>query len=161
MHHLKKYAGAAIATVTFVIVCWLLYREVSDFGSRDVVAAFTRISARQRAAAWLLTIFAYGIFVGYDFIATRLVGRRLPLWQIALAAFLGYAAGNNFGHVLGGSVVRYRLYRTWGLSTGEVVNVMAVLWLSFWLGLFALAGLAFVVEPVRIPPRQVAILTWL
>jgi phosphatidylglycerol lysyltransferase len=148
----KKFAGPALVVAVFSIVCWLLYREVRDFGSHDIVAAFNRISWRQRTAAILLTTAAYGIFVGYDFLATRLVGRRLPLWQLALAAFLGYAAGNNFGLVLGGSAVRYRLYTSWGLSPGDVVNVMAVLCLSFWLGLFALAGMVFVAEPIAIPP---------
>lgn len=148
----KKFAGPALVVAVFSIVCWLLYREVRDFGSHDVAAAFTRVSSWQRAAAILLTTAGYGIFVGYDFLATRLVGRRLPLWQLALAAFLGYAAGNNFGLVLGGSTVRYRLYTSWGLSPGDVVNVMAVLCLTFWLGLFALAGMVFVAEPIAIPP---------
>jgi phosphatidylglycerol lysyltransferase len=152
MARFKKFAGPALVAAVFAVVCWLLYREVSDFSSHDIVAAFHRISAPQRTAALLLTVAAYGIFVGYDFLATRLVGRRLPMWQIALAAFLGYAAGNNFGLVLGGSSVRYRLYTSWGLSPGDVVNVMAVLCLTFWLGLFALAGMAFVAEPIPIPP---------
>jgi uncharacterized membrane protein YbhN (UPF0104 family) len=147
----KKIAAPLLTAAIFAVVCWLLYREVSDFGSHDVVAAFNRISWEQRTAAILLTAMAYGIFVGYDFVATRVVGRRLPLWQIALAAFLGYAAGNNFGLVLGGSAIRYRLYTSWGLSAGDVVNVMAVLCLTFWLGLFALAGMTFVAEPIGIP----------
>src|SRR5262245_55223474 len=123
----KKIAAPVLTVAIFAIVCWLLYREVRDFSSHDIVAAFKRISWQQRVAAIVLTTAAYGIFVGYDFLATRLVGRRLPLWQIALAAFLGYAAGNNFGHVLGGAAIRYRLYRAWGLTTGDVVNIMAVL----------------------------------
>ncbi|HZL91130.1 MAG TPA: lysylphosphatidylglycerol synthase domain-containing protein [Pirellulaceae bacterium] len=148
----KKFAAPVLSAAIFAIACWLIYREVRDFGSHDIVAAFTRISWPQRAAALALTAAAYGMFVGYDLLATRLVGRRLPLWQIALAAFLGYAAGNNFGLVLGGSTVRYRLYTSWGLSATDVVNVMAVLCLTFWLGLFALAGMVFVAEPIPIPP---------
>jgi lysylphosphatidylglycerol synthetase-like protein (DUF2156 family) len=72
--------------------------------------------------------------------------------RIAFASFIGYAFSNSVGHslVTGGSL-RYRLYSGWGLSALEVASVVAFCDLTLWLGFFALAGAAFLVEPLAVP----------
>jgi uncharacterized membrane protein YbhN (UPF0104 family) len=55
--------------------------------------------------------------------------------------------------LIGGNAIRYRLYSKWGFSLVEFIAFISILSMTFWLGLFLLAGLSFVVLPVRIPPR--------
>jgi uncharacterized membrane protein YbhN (UPF0104 family) len=94
----------------------------------------------------------YAILVGYDYLAVRFIGHPLPLRKIALASFCGYVISYNFGALLGGTSVRYRLYSAWGLSNFEIAKLLAVVGLTFWIGLFALAGAVFVIAPFPMPP---------
>ena len=70
-----------------------------------------------------------------------------------MASFIGYVTSYNFGALLGGTSVRYRLYSVWGLSSVEIFRLLTVLFLTFWVGFFFLAGIMFVADPVPIPPR--------
>jgi phosphatidylglycerol lysyltransferase len=65
-------------------------------------------------------------------------------------AIVGYSYGNVLGWLLGGNAVRYRLYSTWGFSLLEIVAFVSILATTFWLGLFLLAGVAFVWLPVKL-----------
>ena len=49
------------------------------------------------------------------------------------------------------SVVRYRLYSRWGFSALEIAQIIAICNLSFWMGLFAVGGILFLVEPLQVP----------
>jgi uncharacterized membrane protein YbhN (UPF0104 family) len=53
--------------------------------------------------------------------------------------------------MIGGTTVRYRLYSKWGFSMVEIVALLSILSLTFWLGMFLLAGITFVTLEVNIP----------
>ena len=56
----------------------------------------------------------------------RHAGRRLPYGRTALTSFASYVASHNLGlSGLGGTAVRYRLYTAFGLSAGEIAEVVA------------------------------------
>ena len=71
---------------------------------------------------------------------------------MALASYTGFVCSYNFGSLLGGMTVRYRLYTAWGLSALEVARLAVSLAVTFWIGLAALVGVVFVVAPLPIPP---------
>ncbi len=89
--------------------------------------------------------------IGYDFLAVRSIRHPLALGRIALASFTGFATSYNFGALLGGTSVRYRLYSVWGLSAVDIVRLVVMLGLTFWFGVFGLAGVLFLVDPFPIP----------
>jgi phosphatidylglycerol lysyltransferase len=118
-----------------------------------MVASFARIPAAHLLLAVLLTALNYVVLMGYDLLATRYIGRPLALGRVAFTSFLGYVSSFNFGALLGGTTVRYRLYSSWGLSSVEVAKVIAVLSLSSLVGLAGFAGIVFVINPLPIPDR--------
>ena len=71
--------------------------------------------------------------------------------KTALASFIGHVSSFNFGAVLGGTPVRYRLYTAFGLSGGDVLKLIALSTATFWIGFLALAGLMFLWDPLKLP----------
>ena len=135
----------------FTAALWLLHQELKEYHLRDVLASLGQIPPDRLAWACLLTVLNYTVLVGYDLIAVRYVGHDLPLRRVAFASFAGYVSSNNFGSLLGSTTVRYRLYSSWGLSTVEIVKLIAMLTVSFWVGLAGFAGVVFLVDPLSIP----------
>ena len=86
----------------------------------------------------------YVILVGYDYLAIRYVQEPLALWKVALASFTGYACSYNIGATVAGTSVRYRLYSAWGLPLLKILQLLVILGLTFWFGVFALAGTIFI-----------------
>ncbi len=137
----------------FLAAAWLLHRELAGYHLHDILEDLAAIPKFSIVAALLLTALNYTILVGYDLIATRHLGQRLPVRKVAFASFLGYVSSNNFGALLGSTTIRYRLYSTWGLSSLDIVKLIGLLTLSFWLGLCSFAGIVFVAEPLSIPAK--------
>jgi phosphatidylglycerol lysyltransferase len=153
MKRLLHLLGPLIVLLVFAGAIWLLHHELRHYHYRDIRQSLSQVPA---AGVWLavaLTALNYVILVGYDLLAVRSVGHPLPLGKIATASFIGYVSSYNFGTLLGGTSVRYRLYSGWGLSTIEIVKLLAVLGVTFWIGFFTLAGLVFVGDPIAVPPR--------
>ncbi len=137
----------------FLAAISLLHRQLAGYHLHDIFEDLGAIPTFSIVAAILLTAINYTILVGCDLIATRHLGQRLPLRKVAFASFLGYVSSNNFGSLLGSTTIRYRLYSTWGLSSLDIVKLIGLLALSFWLGLFSFAGTVFVIEPLSIPAQ--------
>ena len=105
----------------------------------------------QIGVACALTALNYLILTGYDWIAVRHLKKKLPMTKIMTGAIVGYSYGNVLGWLLGGNAVRYRLYSSWGFSFLEIVAFVSILATTFWLGLFLLAGVAFIALPIKLP----------
>lgn len=103
------------------------------------------------AFGFVLMVINYIILVGYDVLAIRWVGTQLPLWKIAWASFTSYVFSYNFGATLFGTSIRWRFYSVWGVSLVKILELLLILGLTFWFGLFALAGVIFVVDPLHVP----------
>jgi uncharacterized membrane protein YbhN (UPF0104 family) len=146
--------GPVIVLAVFVAAIWLVYGELRNSRLSDIGAKILEISPLGLAAAVVLTIINYAILVGYDGMAVRYIGEQLPLRRIALAAFTGYACSYNFGATLAGSTIRIRLYSAWGMSAVKILELLVILGLTFWFGLFGLAGVIFVVDPPQIAPSK-------
>ena len=83
----------------------------------------------------------------------RRLKKDLRLRRIMTGAIVGYSLSNIFGWMFGGTSVRYRLYSNWGFSLSEIVALLSILSVTFWLGMFLLAGITFVTIPLKIPPE--------
>lgn len=99
-----------------------------------------------------LSLLNYVVLIGYDRVSLRAIGKQFSWAQTAFASFTGFAVSYNFGTLLGGTAVRSRLYATWGLSASEIVRLVILLGTTFWIGVFALAGVMFLIAPFPIPP---------
>ncbi|MBU7585302.1 MAG: UPF0104 family protein [Nostoc sp. TH1S01] len=52
---------------------------------------------------------------------------------------------------LTGSAIRYRFYSRWQVSKIAIAQIIAFVNFTFWLGMFAVAGLLFLIHPLVIP----------
>jgi len=140
-----------LVLVIFVGAVCLLAHELRDFEYEQLLEGLRHIRLGQIALAIALTALNYMVLLGYDYLAIQYIGRPLPLWKLALASFIGHVSSFNFGSILAGSSMRYRLYSAWDFSAVEVLQLIAILGLTFWLGVLFLAGVVFVVTPIPVP----------
>ena len=143
----------SIVLAVFVAAVWLLYRELSDFQYEEFQEGLKDIDARDIAWAIGLTILNYVILFGYDYLAIRYLKHPLPAWKLMLASFVGNVASLNFGSLLGGTSVRYRFYSLWKFSGLEILQLVVILGLTFWLGVCLLAGIVFLAADFPIPAK--------
>ena len=145
---IAKYS-AVIAIVLFCLN--VVRKKLGHFTWDQVLEGFSNVPTYQLLIAFLVTAVNFVILTGYDWIAVHYLKKKLPLRKIMVGAVIGYAFSNIVGWMLGGTAVRYRLYTRWGFSLVEVLAFISVLSVTFWLGMFLLAGIAFVLLPVQLP----------
>ena len=117
-----------------------------------VIAHIQAIPRPTLTLALGLTALNYLFLTGYDILARFFVHHRLPYVKTALVAAISYAISNSVGFaLLSGSAIRYRFYAAWGLTPGQITQIIAFCNLSFWIGLLAVGGLVFALEPLTIP----------
>lgn len=154
MKRLLHIFGHLLVLAIFLGAAWLLYDRLRQYTFQQICDAILGIGWWDIAGASLLTVLNFGILVGYDWFAVRwVVKEKLPLSKIAVASFSGYAFSYNFGATFFGTSIRYRLYSAWGVPLVEILELLVILGLTFWFGLFALAGVLFVVDPIQVPQQ--------
>ncbi|MBE9118100.1 UPF0104 family protein [Lusitaniella coriacea LEGE 07157] len=127
-------------------------QEVRNYPPGEILKSFTTIPALSIVLAVGLTLLNYVALTGYDTLAVRLLRRPLAYRQTALAGGISYAISNSVGFTFfSGSVLRYRFYARWGFSIVQIAQIIAFCNLSFWIGLFAVAGVFFLVNPPAVP----------
>jgi uncharacterized membrane protein YbhN (UPF0104 family) len=140
---------APILVLTIIgIAGFILYRELRQHSFEDYRKALVQIHPWRMGLCVGLMVVNYLVLIGYDYIAVKSTGHPLPLRRVAFASFVGFAMSYNFGSLLGGGSVRYRLYSHWGL-----VQLVMILGITFWFGVFGLAGVVFLLWPMDIAPE--------
>jgi uncharacterized membrane protein YbhN (UPF0104 family) len=139
---------------------FMLRRQLADYTWAELVEDFAEIEPHRVVLAIVLMFLNYVVLYGYDLLAIRYIGRRVPLKKLALASFVGHVASFNFGSLFGGASLRYRFYSLWKFSTGEIVQLIAILGVTFWLGVLALAGTVFLVAPFDVPQWAQDHISW-
>lgn len=150
---LRSALGPLLILTVFAAALWLLHRELQHYELQDFRASARRIPAHWLWLAVGLTVLDYAFLAGYELLAKRYLQHKIRPRRVVLASFLGYALGHNFGVLLGGSTVRYRLYTLWGLSAFDVLRLVFFLWVTFAVGLAVLGAVVFLVNPLTIPER--------
>jgi phosphatidylglycerol lysyltransferase len=142
---------SSVFSVLLIIVAMVIIHDrLKLVHYADVVANLRQIPSGALWAAGGLTILNYLVLTLYDALALRYIRRRLSYPKLALASFIGYVFSNN-ATIVGGSAARYRIYSAFGVPAHEVAKLVLFCSLTFWLGLFAVAGVAFLVGPQRLP----------
>lgn len=152
-HPIRRILPSLLVLAVFLVALGLLHRELHAYRWQDIREALTQIPATRLGWSLLLAAVNYLVLIGYEYLAVRAVRRPLSIGRISLASFTGFVVSYNIGALLGGTPIRYRLYSAWGFSAVEIVRLVIMLAVIFWLGLFALAGVVFVLEPFPIPER--------
>ena len=89
-----------LSVAVFCLAGWFLFHELRAFHWHDIRTSVVAIPLRDIVLCGLLTTASYFVLVGYDLLALRTIGQRLPLRQVAFASFTGYVASYNLGATL-------------------------------------------------------------
>ncbi len=146
-----RYLGPVLITCIFCGAIYLLYHKLKAYSLDQIRESLSQISDWRLLASVGLMIVNYIILVGYDWLALVAIKKPLPLQRTALVSFIGQAVSYNFGALLGGTTVRYRFYSAWGFSLHDIVRLVLMLAVTFWVGALGLCGLVFIVHPPDIP----------
>ena len=142
-----------LVLIIIAIAGFILYGELRQHSFEDYRKALVQIHPWRMCLCVALTIVNYCVLIGYDYIAVKSTGHPLPFRRIAFASFVGFAMSYNFGSLLGGGSVRVRLYSLWGLKAAEIAQLVMIMAITFWLGVFGLAGVVFLLWPMEIAPQ--------
>lgn len=151
---MKKYLrflGHLVVCAIFLLAVWLLYHKLKSYSISEIRESIQQIPWFHLGFSFFLMIINYIILVGYDWLALKAIHKSLPLSKVGLVSFIGQAVSYNFGALLGGTTVRYRFYTAWGFSLAEIVRLVLMLAVTFWVGALGLSGVVFIIAPPHIP----------
>jgi glycosyltransferase 2 family protein len=137
-----------------VLSVWAIANELHEYNYRDILNSLAAIPKSRLSWAIWLTVLGYLVMVGYDILGFSYINRSLNWNKIALTSFISSAFSNTIGFaLLTGSAIRYRFYASWGVSAVAIAQVIAFANFTFWLGMFAVAGCLFLINPLKIPTQ--------
>ena len=165
---LLQYLGTVLSFGVFCLALWAVHSALGQFHVSDMLRRFHQLPLAAIAAAIGLTAVSYVLLTGYDLLALRYLGLRLPYAKVASASFISYAFTQNLGlSLLTGGPVRYRMYSTAGLSNIQVATVAFLCAFTFGLGATLVGGLTLIFEPpaalaaLGLSPAALAAAGWL
>ena len=137
--------AASLIIVAFSIIIFgrtLLKIDFAQFES-----AFRATSANQIFLAFGLAATSYLALTGYDALALRHLGAKVPYSLTALASFTSYAISFTLGFPLvTGGAVRFWIYGPAGLSAGKIASLTVVAGITFWLGMGLVLAFGFLFD---------------
>ncbi len=137
-----------LGLVFFLIAVAIVHHELKAYRYEDIAQAVASTPWPLILLAMFLTVLNYITLTGYDFLALKYIGKKIPAAQVMLASLIGFSVSNNVGHALvSGPSVRARFYNAWGLSGIDLMKLTFFLSISYLLGVLTLAVLAFFILP--------------
>ena len=141
---LLRWAPALLFALALVAV----HHELKDREFAELSHSWRHIPWHLVAAAILLTVLNYGILAGYDLLALRFTGHRVPFTRVLLTSFIGYGISNNTGHAwASGGSVRYRFYSDAGVPGRDIARISLFLALTYIIGVLTLGLIGTVLAP--------------
>lgn len=147
---MKAHAAlrSALNLLLFGLALWALDRVFHAYPAADILRALRAVPPRSILLAIAITLLGYLSLVGYDIVAFRFVGPRLPLRRMLLPSFISFAVSNNApASMVAAGGVRYRLYQPHGLTLLAAAAVAGLNIITYALGLCVLAGVALLFRP--------------
>ncbi|MFB2539520.1 MULTISPECIES: flippase-like domain-containing protein [unclassified Acinetobacter] len=139
---------AVVAVVFFGMACKVLFNLVHHVHLADISRAIANISVERLVCAVAAMLLAYGILPLYDILAVRSIGSHLPSKKIIPASMTAYAMGHMLGvAMLSAGAVRYRFYKSEGLSNLQIANLVWLVSLAFGMGIVTLAAISLILQP--------------
>jgi len=149
LHALTPLFGIAL----FAFALWLLHRELRNYHYADLARELRNLPRSRLLLAVVLTLVSYAVMTLYDALGVQYVRRKLSYVRIAMASLVGYGISMTLGFpLLTGAPLRYRMYTRWGLTPGEIARIIGFYSTTFWLGVLAVGGLSFALDPPHLPP---------
>ncbi|OYD94951.1 hypothetical protein CDG76_15390 [Nostoc sp. 'Peltigera membranacea cyanobiont' 210A] len=151
---LRLNFSSLFGLLLLLLSLWAIANELRQYNYRDILNSLAVIPKSRVSWAIWLTALGYLVMIGYDILGFNYINRSLSWNKIAFTNFISSAFSNTIGFaLLTGSAIRYRFYSTWGVSAVAIAQVIAFANFTFWLGMFAVAGFLFLINPLKIPTQ--------
>ncbi|ARV58290.1 hypothetical protein BZZ01_06250 [Nostocales cyanobacterium HT-58-2] len=154
LQKLRLNFSSLFGLLLLVLSIWAISHELREYNYYDVLQSLATIPKSRLSWSIWLTALGYLVMIGYDILGFSYIGRSLGWKKVAFTNFISSTFSNTIGlPLLTGSAIRYRFYSSWGVSALSIAQVIAFANFTFWLGLFALAGVIFLTNPLKIPTQ--------
>ncbi len=148
---LHRWGGPLFVLIVIGAAGYLFYLQFREHQMAEVLASARRIPLRRYVTAIALIGLHYVILAAYEQIGLWYLKKPLSWGRLALGTFVGYSLSLNLTWVLGGPLGRYALYKRWGMSAVEIVKLVALLGLTYTVGILLVPGLLCLWEPLELP----------
>ena len=151
-HHginVKTVLTGIFAVSMTVGAFYLLHHFTEEITFSQVVKDIRSTAGSAIVLSILATIVSFIAIAFYEILAVRTVAPgRVTYATAAWAGVAGFAISDVAGfHVLTGGALRYRVYSQKGLEIPLIAQIVALAWMSLWLGMFFLIGAALAFYP--------------
>jgi uncharacterized membrane protein YbhN (UPF0104 family) len=144
---LLRRLGVAASIVIVSVSIFIFGRTLVKIDLAEFESAFRATGADQILMAFGLAATSYVALTGYDALALRHLGVRVPYPLTALASFTSYAISFTLGFPLvTGGAVRFWIYGPAGLSAGKIASLTVVAGITFWLGMGMVLAAGFLFD---------------
>eukprot|EP00906_Rhabdomonas_costata_P006027 RCo008896 len=152
MAQLRGWLGVIVSLLLLGLALGVLYNLDHEYRWNDVVTHVKDVPVSVLFRTALFTFLNYILLTGYDWMAIRQVGAKIPYPKIALTSFIGYTFSNTLGFsLLTGASVRYRFYTAAGLKPAQIARVIVFCSVTFFLGLFLVGGISLLLGVKTLP----------
>jgi glycosyltransferase 2 family protein len=136
--------GVVASLIIIAGALTIFARTLTRIDPNKFKAAIAGTGGDQILLSFAFTALSYLALTGYDGLALRHLGIKVPYHLTALASFTSDALSFTLGFplVVGGAV-RYWIYGPAGLSAGKVASLTVVAGITFWLGMGLVVGAGF------------------
>jgi glycosyltransferase 2 family protein len=139
-----RRAGLAASFLIITGALTIFVRTLAHIDPGKFRAAIAGTGGDQFMLSFAFTALSYLALTGYDGLALRHLGIKVPYRLTAVASFTSYAFSFTLGFPLvTGAAVRYWVYGPAGLSAGKIAALTAVAGITFWLGMGLVVGAGF------------------
>lgn len=135
----------------FALAAGMLWWQLRNYSISDIAHAIIDIPFTNLFAACVACLLGYLALSLYDKLALKYVGGNVSWWKWMLAGMLGFAISNNAGHaVVSGGAIRYRLYTRWRIRGGDIVKMLTISGITYFLGAAAIVVIGYFLIPKEI-----------
>ena len=152
IRRLSQFMPIVLMLFLLILSFKTIIHELKNYSWQDIWQYLQSIPQLHKLSAITLTALGYLVMTGYDLLGFQYIKQALAPTKIATTAFISYAVGNTIGFTaFSGTAIRYRFYYSWGVSNSKIAHLILFTHLTFWLGLFAVGGFVFIIDPLTLP----------
>lgn len=137
------------AVIALAIVAWVLGRAMLAIDWHGVAHAWSTLPSARIAASLAGSLVSFCMLALLDVLASRCIApKRVSAKRAAFAGAVSHAFSNTLGFpAVTGSVMRYRIYASAGLGTGDIARIVALAAFGVAMGFIVVTTLALLWEP--------------
>jgi phosphatidylglycerol lysyltransferase len=134
--------------IAVMAALYLAHKEIQGHSFIQIVHLIFGFPLTTLCIALLLTAVGYLLLAAYDGVALYHLGKPMPLRQVLLAGFTSFAVSNSAGHAMvSGGALRYRFYSGWGLGSQDIIQIIFLSTITYFLANGTLLALSYIASP--------------